>query len=468
MRLSPEDRRLAGGPSDAMIAGQMGGFRVSRRMLPSLPAGPLAASVVLAASVAAQEAVIDIPPPGSAATTRLAVADCSPREAAVAEACATVSAVVRDDLAFEGLFRLVEPGAWGSSTGKDDRPDFAGWRSLGADFLIVTSMDSDGERLRLDAAVWSLAARRSILDRRYTDGVANARRMAHALSDAVTSLTQYRGVARTRIAFVSDRDGDRRSKDVYVADYDGQGRQRFTLDGLTSILPDWSPGGRRIAYTFIGIGRSQAIAVPIDGGEAVSLCPEGVQCVAPEWSPEGDRIAYARTGVDGRTKIWVSDADGRHPRQVTDGPGADTAPTWSPTGQQIAFTSDRSGTPQVWVVGAEGLGLERLTRHGSYADGASWSPSAVHGEIAFTSRRAGRLGIAILDLETGLVRPLPTGRADCEKPTWSPSGRHLMFSCRDGGRHRLVVADRLGRRAQVVEAGPGNDSQPDWGPFPGR
>ena len=46
--------------------------------------------------------------------------------------------------------------------------------------------------------------------------------------------------------------------------------------------------------------------------------------------------------------------DGSDLRRLTNNPGIDITPTWSPSGTQIAFTSDRSGTPQIYVVGADG------------------------------------------------------------------------------------------------------------------
>ena len=76
--------------------------------------------------------------------------------------------------------------------------------------------------------------------------------------------------------------------------------------------------------------------------------------------------------------------DGSNLRRLTNNPGADITPTWSPTGTQIAFTSDRTGSPQIYVVGVDGLGLRQLT-HESKADRATWSP-APYNEIAYAAQ----------------------------------------------------------------------------------
>ena len=65
---------------------------------------------------------------------------------------------------------------------------------------------------------------------------------------------------------------------------------------------------------------------------------------------------------------------GADPRRTAGGRGIDTSPTWSPTGREIAFVSDRSGSPQVYVMDANGVGVRRLTFAGSYNDSPAWSP----------------------------------------------------------------------------------------------
>ena len=51
--------------------------------------------------------------------------------------------------------------------------------------------------------------------------------------------------------------------------------------------------------------------------------------------------------------------DGSGLRRLTDNQAIDSTPTWSPTGTQVAFTSDRTGSPQIYVIGSDGTGLRR-------------------------------------------------------------------------------------------------------------
>jgi TolB protein len=430
-----------------------------------------AALLVPVAGTLAQDTIKEIIIPQGATTPRIAIPDCVPSagDQASRDACTTVAEVLRADLDFEGLFRFVEPDLMRRLGGfSPDNPDLEAWSGLLADLLAITRARVEGDQLTVDLHVYSLASKQSILEKRYSGRAGNPRFFGHTLSDAILSLTQFAGVARTQIAFASDRDGDFRTKEIYVADYDGHRVQRLTRDESISILPEWSPDGQRIAFTSYKSRIPDVILVPLSGGRAQSVTNRRAQSFAPSWSPDGERIAYA-SNASGRMKIWVSNADGSGARQITEGPGQDTAPTWSPTGREIAFTSDRSGSAQIWVVGAEGLNLRRLTRIGTHNDGASWSPSKQFSEIAYTSRlEPGRFDIAVISLDSGQVRQITTEYASCESPSWAPSGRHLVFSCRRGQNWQVSVADRLGLRVRTVPTGPGSNLHPVWGPFRDR
>jgi TolB protein len=283
------------------------------------------------------------------------------------------------------------------------------------------------------------------------------------------ALTQYRGVARTRIAFSSDRDAtaERRTKELYIVDYDGYNPRRVTVNGSLNILPTWTPDGRSLAYVSYRQGSPRIFLASIfEGKNTPNLTgePANGQALALSFSPDGKRIAYA-SNRGGNVDVWVANADGTSPRRLTTSPGQDTAPVWSPTGQEIAFTSNRSGTPQVFLMDSEGLNVRRLTTIGNYNDAPAWNPSRQFSEIAYTSRlESGGFDIAVIDLGTRQVRQITQGRGSCEYPAWAPSGRHLVFSCRRGRSWQITIADRMGGTVRALSAGAGNNVQPDWGP----
>ena len=450
----------------------------SRAIAGALFLASIGAVVVICRSSAAQE-----PPPAPAGVhqiviggerQRFALPACVPRhndEATIA-ACRTITDVLHKDLQFEGVFQFVPDTLLKAVPQLNpDAPRFDDWKAIDAQILVTLAADVSGSNTAVSMRLFFVDGGQTMLAKQYSGKAENPRVFAHqAADDIIAQALQSRGVARTKIAFTSDRDATKgkATKELYIVDYDGYNPRRVTVNRSLNLLPAWSPDGRSIAYVSYRGGIPELFLAWIYEGRSQNLTggsDKGVQAFSPAFSPDGKRIAYA-SSRSGNMEIWVANADGSGARRLTSSPALDAAPCWSPTGQEIAFTSDRTGTPQIWVMDSEGLNVRRLTTVGDYNDGAVWNPSKEHPEIAYTSRIEGRFQVAVVDLATHQVRQVTEASGSCESPAWAPSGRHLVFSCVRGGKWQIVTADREGRRAQMLDTGPGNNAQPDWGPWP--
>jgi TolB protein len=446
----------------------------SRRARSALVAGA-AALLLLPAGRALRAQQAASPPPTiyiEGTAQRFAIPDCAPRagDEQSRDACRTISDVLRNDLKFEGLFQFVPESLLKAIPPMNpDAVNFDDWRGIGARILVVTRAEVKGGELSVELRVHFVDTGQQMLAKRYSGRADNPRIFAHQASDDIMTLTQYRGVARTRIAFVSDRDAPRAgraAKELYIMDYDGFNPRRVTVNNSLNILPAWSPDGRSIAYVSYRAGSPLVYLASIfEGRSTPNVTGEAGngQSFAPTFSPDGSRLAFA-SNRSGNMEVWVAAASGSGARPLTSSPASDTAPCWSPTGQELAFTSSRGGNPQIYVMDNEGLNLRRLTRVGNYNDACAWNPSKQFSEIAYTSRlEGGGFDIAVIDLGSGQVRQITAGRGSCEYPTWAPNGRHLAFACNRGGSWQITVADRLGNTIQSYPA-PGNNVYPDWGP----
>jgi TolB protein len=307
-----------------------------------------------------------------------------------------------------------------------------------------------------------------VFAKEYTGSAANARLYAHTISDEIHQQQRaLRGVARTKIAFSSDRNREklagtvenRDTKEIYIADYDGANQRRITVNRQLNITPVWSPDARAIAYTSYRRGFPDVFVAMIYQGTQETPTNARGQNWLPAYSPDGGRIAFT-SNRDGNPELYVMNRDGSNVRRLTQHPAIDTTPTWSPSGTQIAFTSDRSGSPQIYIIGADGSGVRRMTTAESYADRPTWSPPPFN-EIAFAGRTGPGYDIKVYDLASGQTKQITFGEGSNESPAYSPNGRHLAFVSTRGGRANVYTVGRDGQGLRQVTRD-GNNFTPSW------
>ncbi len=380
-----------------------------------------------------------------------------------------IGQVLFDDLAFEREFALIPRDTYATiplAKSLGDVP-LDRWRELNADAVVVGSIQKTGVTVHVEVRVFDTRTRRAAFGRTYDGSAANPRLYAHTISDDLHQQQRaLRGVARTRLTFDSDRDGERLAgtienrgvKEIYISDYDGENQRRVTTQRSLNINPTWSPDGRSIAYTSYRRGPPSIFVSNIYQGTLEEVTKGSGESWLPAWSPDGTRLCFTSTR-DGNAELYVVNRDGTNLRRLTNHPSIDSTPTWSPSGTQIAFTSDRTGAPQIYIVGTDGLGLRKITSE-SYADRPTWSP-APYNEIAFTARTGPGNDIKVLDLATGQVRQMTFGEGTNESPAWAPNGRHLAFTSTRSGKTQVFVMARDGKDLKQITK-LGNNYQPNW------
>src|SRR5687768_17110699 len=376
------------------------------------------------------------------------------------EAARIIASVLWDDLSFEREFDMIPRDTYKTieQSATTETIAFDRWRELGADGVIRGSVKRTGNTLQVEMRLFNVRARAVAFGRVY-DNVAlrNPRAVSHTISDEIhQTQANLRGVARTKLTFVSDRDNERvidtvetrTGREVYVADYDGANQTRVTVNRRLNLAPTWSPDGRSIAYQSYVRIQPQIIVSNVYQGTRETLTDDKTGAYLPAFSPDGTRIAFTSMR-DGNSEIYIMNRNGTGLRRLTNNSAGDSTPRWSPTATQIVFTSDRSGSAQVWVMDTEGLNVRRLTLNESWADGATWSP-APYNEIAYAGRSGPGFDIKIYDVATGQTRTLTDGAGTNESPAFSPSGRHLAFISSRFGKFQIFTIARDGKGLKQI------------------
>jgi Tol biopolymer transport system component len=168
----------------------------------------------------------------------------------------------------------------------------------------------------------------------------------------------------------------------------------LTKDPAGGMLPAWSPNGEKIAFARGG----EIWVMNADGSGQTNLTDDHPRPAFPSvdshpaWSPDGDKIAFKgiRDGITTRAfalnDIFVMDADGSNPTNLTNSPGSgDLAPAWSPDGTKIAFTSDRDDDRRaaIYVMDTDGSNPIKLTNNSAGGNSPTWSPDGT--KVAFSS-----------------------------------------------------------------------------------
>jgi len=210
----------------------------------------------------------------------------------------------------------------------------------------------------------------------------------------------------------------------------------------TWISLDLSPDGTEIVFDLLG----DIYSIPITGGRAKPLS-EGIPWdIQPRYSPDSRYIAFTsdRAGGD---NIWIMDRDGANPRQITkEDFRLLNSPVWTPDGQYVAarkhFTSRRSlGAGEIWLYHVSGgAGVQMTKRPNDQKDlgEPAFSPD---GRYLFFSQdvtpgdtfeyskdsNTGIYAIKRLDRRTGEIERVVSGPGGAVRPTPSPDGRYLAF-----------------------------------------
>ena len=176
------------------------------------------------------------------------------------------------------------------------------------------------------------------------------------------------------LAFSSSRTGD---PEIYSTSTDGKDLKRLTAFHGPDVSPTWNPKTNvQIAWCSGRTGLPQIYIMDNDGANVQRMTDQGY-AVSPSWSPNGQFLAFAwirhyGPGAPGNQDIYIMDIASKQFVQLTHDSGRNDFPSWSPDGRHLVFQSDRNGRWQLYMMLADGTGVQQLTKSGENTQ-PNWS-----------------------------------------------------------------------------------------------
>ena len=376
--------------------------------------------------------------------------------------------VLKADVRRSLVFSLVDLPSLGMKVGHlgaEPDPSFKQAAENGVSVIVwgqagMKSGNKDAD-LSMDGYVYDAGNNEVVGGKRYVGSASVARLMAHRFADElVFRYTGEPGIARTKIAYVSELGT---ARELFVMDYDGYDPRQLTADGFLNLMPRWSPDRRFLVFTTYRNRNTQDIdMIELATGKRWTLVAQGGLNITPVFSPDGNSLAYS-SSHEGNAELYRLDTKTKAIQRLSTHAAGDLSPSWSPSGRELVFTSDRSGGPQIFLMSADGSNVRRLTFEGDYNAAPAWSPRG--NWIAYvcrTPKKEYKLCVITPDGQKRLQ--LTTGLGVDDSPSWSPDGRHLVFSSTVEGKSQIYMIDADGKDLERITFTGTHNSAPSWSP----
>lgn len=173
--------------------------------------------------------------------------------------------------------------------------------------------------------------------------------------------------------------------------------------------------------------------------------------------PVNGKLAFT-SNRDGNPEIYIMNQNGSTQTRLTNDPAANDTAAWSPDGQKIAHSQGGN----IFVMKADGSNPTQLTQLAATNGAPSWSPDGLF--IAFHSNRDGNFEIYVMSANGSNQTRLTTNTADDFDPSWSPDGNRIVFRSLRDGNSEIYVMNRDGSGQTRLTNNPLDDQEPSFSP----
>lgn len=372
------------------------------------------------------------------------------------------------DLTRSGLFEVIPRQSYlRSSRITPEQEDWQAWSILSAQALVRGELIEVSEgQFELKLNLYDVLVQKLAEGRVYKGSKPSLRRMIHRFADECLEwLTGKRGGFESRIVFVSNKTG---WKEIYLADSDGFNSVPLTEDKNLNLSPVFLESSW-IYYVSYKRNNPDLYLLEISNRQKAIISNKPGLNISPAVGPAGKKLAFAMESPGNNLDIYIANPDGSKPLRVTYNPANDLEPTWSPDGRHLAFVSDRSGTPQIYLIDiyqgseADGNYPIRLTTKGDYNSSPAYSPDGRY--LAYSRRIGNQMDLFLIDFSSPDKKnelQLTSTPYNEEDPAWSPDGRMLIYSANPTGNYDIFMISIYSKEPIQITDWASDETQPNW------
>jgi Tol biopolymer transport system component len=163
-------------------------------------------------------------------------------------------------------------------------------------------------------------------------------------------------------------------------------------------------------------------------------------------------------------EIYLTDANGHLPKQLTSSVEANRWPALSPDGKTVAFSSKRGTYWQIYLMAVDGTGVRQLSPSDGFQGWADWSPDGTKLAYTGTVNDHGYQDIFVYDFATGHATDITWDTFDDLRPRWSPDGNTIAYAAGGDGNTDIYTVKPDGSDRRRLTSQPGWETEPTWSP----
>ena len=298
-----------------------------------------------------------------------------------------------------------------------------------------------------------------------TEIVSNDLKRTGMISPVGSGSGDYLATGDASEAGVSGRLVNRKTgENVFNQTFIGKGRlaaHQFA-DAITQAvtgLPGFASS--KLAFVAGSVRTQELYLADIDGYNARAITHDGTISASPALNHDGTQLAYT-SYKSGYPDVYLIQLGSGTRTRIAFFPGINTGPSFSPDGSRIALTLSKDGNPEIYTMSPDGGSLTRTTRTRGAETSPSWSPTGDRLVYSSDDRGSPQLFVSSSSGTTDGSDwdHLVTGNSYCTKPDWSPDGKSIAFTTRLGGQFQIGVYDVASRTAHLITSSGGED--PAW------